>query len=519
MHDELSLTFHSWLSQLNIPVSLSYVRKKFLSHSDYPSMAAFTDILDDLSIDNAVYVVDGSNWSELPFPFLAHTSKNGGQFILVQKDDAGMLQKGGKLEHWEGVGLFAEKPSGWVNAEVDRINKGQRLKRNTVLLLSCLLLGLAFLSIGNDLTWQQVFLFLTSIAGFGLAVLILQKELGVSNVFMQKLCGGDESSCSDVIMSEGSKPAKWFRWTDAGIVFFAAFLLLALRNNPVLPIMSTAALPFLFFSVYYQWRVVKKWCALCLLTLFVLAVQFAVQVPAIRVLATGLPSVSFFAEAGFVLLMIASLWLMAFRPLLKDNKMQEEENYVLQRFKNNSNLFKSLLGLQRKVDVRPWRHDLQLGNPGAATQILVACSLYCGPCANAHDVLHELVVARDVGLTIRFSIRPDLKDDRRTIAVEYMLQLLEGKSAEYKRKALHDWYQHMNLDMFKQQYPLEEVVDVDTALTDHGNWSSQVKITHTPTIFINGSEMPEEYMFADLLMLIRNNEVVEPVGTEDQALA
>ncbi|MCG2613405.1 hypothetical protein LZZ85_03900 [Terrimonas sp. NA20] len=519
MQNELSQTFYHWLSQLKIPVSFSYIHKKLLSHPDYPSMLAFTDILDDLSIDNAVYVVDRSAWNDLPFPFLAHTPKNGGQFILVQKNDPALMQKGGALEHWEGIGLFAERPEGWTNKEIDKINRGQRVRKNTTISIFVMLLVLSLLTVDNTSPVKQVLLLVATFLGVGLSLMILQKELGVPGKLVQKLCGSNkEYSCDNVLLSHGSKLLDWFSWTDAGVIFFTVFLLLITRQNVLVPAFSVAAVPFVFFSLYYQWRVIRKWCRLCLLTLFVLSVQFVLQIPAIGELSNTIPPLAAFAEAAFVLLLVSSLWLAFLRPLIQDKKKLEEDNYVLQRFRNNTNIFRSMLGLQRRVDTQPWEHDLQLGDSHAATQIVVACSLYCGPCANAHDVLHELAIAKGIGVTVRFSINPEMKEDRRTVAVTYLLQVLNGRSIEYKRKALHDWYKHMDADKFRQQYPLEDPVDVGSILTMHGNWNRDAAIVHTPTIFINGREMPEEYAFTDLLALIKPNEVAQAADIPDRLL-
>ena len=42
---------------------------------------------------------------------------------------------------------------------------------------------------------------------------------------------------------------------------------------PVLSLLSLAALPYVGYSLFYQWRVVKQWCRLCLATQAVLLAQ------------------------------------------------------------------------------------------------------------------------------------------------------------------------------------------------------------------------------------------------------
>ena len=60
---------------------------------------------------------------------------------------------------------------------------------------------------------------------------------------------------------------------------------------------------------------------------------------------------------------------------------------------------------EQEIDTTSFENDLQLGNPDARLQIMVACNPYCGPCAKTHKILHELVEKNDIGLTIRFIVK------------------------------------------------------------------------------------------------------------------
>lgn len=159
------------------------------------------------------------------------------------------------------------------------------------------------------------------------------------------------------------------------------------------------------------------------------------------------------------------------------------------------------------MDTTPFEHDLQLGNAHAPLQIMVACNPYCGPCAKAHEQLHKLLEKNDKGLTIRFTIKHDKKDDPKTKAVEYLLRLMAGKTASYKKKVVHDWFLQMNMEQFTAAYPLKVDVDVNTQLQQHGQRADDAGIQFTPTIFINGYELPRQYNTADLAALIRRLEL------------
>lgn len=189
---------------------------------------------------------------------------------------------------------------------------------------------------------------------------------------------------------------------------------------------------------------------------------------------------------------------------MQNNKELTDRNFSLLRFKNNPDTFKALLQQQRRVDVTPFDDDLQLGNPEAGVQIMVACNPYCGPCARAHEALHKLAEKENIGLTVRFAIKTEHKEDKRLQAVKYILRLLYNATIEYKRRVLHDWYHLMDLEKFREKYPLSENRNLEEVLRLHEQWADESEIKGTPTIFINGYEKPKQYRADDFKFILRS---------------
>jgi uncharacterized membrane protein/thiol-disulfide isomerase/thioredoxin len=340
-----------------------------------------------------------------------------------------------------------------------------------------------------------------------MAVLIVQQELGISNELTEQLCNtGKNTDCDAVMHSKGSRVAKWFNWADAGIIYFSSFLLILVSSSPgllILAVISAAAIPFTFFSLYYQWGVVKKWCPLCLITVAVLWVQFILLLPLLIKFDMAAVEKSEAAFTVFIITVVAAVWLLIIKPIFDKNKELTGKNYSLLRFKNNPDIFITLLQQQRRVDITPFENDLQLGNSAAPVQIMVACNPYCGPCAKAHEALDKLIEKNDIGLTVRFAVKAESKEDKRTQAVEYLLQVLNDMTNIYKRKVLNNWYAGMNMKKFKDIYPLKERTAIDDLLNNYAQWSEIAKITFTPTIFINGYELPKQYGIGDLEGLLK----------------
>ncbi len=508
MSEKLCAAVYNWLKQSGIRVSRRYLDQQLQSHPDYPSLASITDTLDDLGVDNMSLVVDKEKMDELSAPFLAHSPVNGGSFIVINDMLRQIKQNKNFERDWDGIVVLAEKPDNWKHEENETtLAKEKKVKGYTFFGIAAIVIS-AILSLSEILNFQTAGLLLTVLAGIAITVLIVREELGISNEITEHLCrsAGMETDCNAVISSKGTKLAGWFSWSDAGIIYFASFLLLLVVSPdiPLFSLFSASAIPFVFFSIYYQWQVVKKWCILCLLTVAILIIQFFLLLPFLFQFNSNMFFSSAFTVAGFIFLTIATTWLLAVKPVLQKNKELGAKNFSILRFKNNPDVFNALLMQQRKIDTASFEDDLQIGNSGAAIQIIVACNPYCGPCAKTHKDLHELIEKNDMGLTVRFSVKADKKGDGKTEIVEYLLQLLIDKSVAYKKQVLSDWYITMNMEKFKQQYLLDDKRDMIVLLRQQEQWTEKAKITATPTIFINGYELPKQYRAADLKRIIRS---------------
>jgi hypothetical protein len=73
------------------------------------------------------------------------------------------------------------------------------------------------------------------------------------------------------------------------------------------------------------------------------------------------------------------------------------------------------------------------------------------------------------------------------------LQLLTGADKEFKRKALYDWYQLMDIDRFSDLYPLSQTINYCIELAALRQWKESANILFTPTVFVNGNELPNHY--------------------------
>jgi protein-disulfide isomerase/uncharacterized membrane protein len=511
MVGSINTILYNWLREMKIPASKTYIRQQLLSHPDYPSLLSITDTLDYLGIENAAVQIEKDRLKEVPTPFLAHLNGRGGEFVLVKNRDNIEKEFPDFFIHWDGVVVMAEKKESWVhelnNAWLQKENK-QRAAISGTLIILVVFIIVASLSVLN---WIQALMFLISITGVFVSWMIVSKELGIENKIADQVCGKD-ANCNSVIHSKQAKLPFGIGWSDAGIIYFS-FLLMALLissftgNNDelyiLLSVLATCAIPITLLSVYYQWRVIKKWCRLCLITVGLLWAQFFVLLPELlSAVRGGVINITFnnILLSSFLLFFTAAacLWL---KPLLKENNKLEAENFKSKRFKNNPEVFKALLEKQRRIDVNPDGLGILLGNPLAKNIIIKVCNPYCGPCAKAHPVIDKLLEEnKDLKVQIMFNASDDEKDIRAK-PIKHLMALYEKSSGQLIEQALDDWYtaDEKDYDVFAAKYVLNgELEKQSDKLKAMKNWCDEVKIEFTPTFFINGYQLPKQYKIEDV---------------------
>lgn len=345
-----------------------------------------------------------------------------------------------------------------------------------------------------------------AIAGVFISWMIVSKELGIENKLADQVCG-KEADCNAVINSKTARLLLGIDWSDAGIIYFS-YLLMALVISSftetsnglytILSVLAACAIPVTLFSIYYQWRVIKKWCRLCLITAGLLWVQFFVLLPeTVSLTKGGFNNITLnpVLLTSFLLFITTVAWL-RLKPLLKEKKKLETENFAGKRFKRNASVFMALLKKQRKININTEGLGIVLGNPEAANTIVKACNPYCGPCAKAHTVIEELLKTNDnVKVQIIFTADDDEKD-KKAPPVKHLMALNDKNDTQLMQQALDDWYlaDIKDYDAFAEKYMLNgELETQGKKLKAMKAWCNEVKIDFTPTFFINGYQLPKDY--------------------------
>lgn len=202
----------------------------------------------------------------------------------------------------------------------------------------------------------------------------------------------------------------------------------------------------------------------------------------------------------FVLLLLPILVWKLIKPLIEKEKEVSIYKRGLNRIKNDPNVMQALLFKSRKISKSTEGMGISITNLAAKYHVIKVCNPYCGPCAEAHPYLEELVNKGKISLQILFTARED-GDDYMVKPVNHFLAIDAQGDEKKTMAALDQWYsaERKDYDNFSSGYPMNgELEKQNDKIKEMRTWCDEEKITHTPTIFINGYELPREYSLEDL---------------------
>jgi uncharacterized membrane protein len=521
------LEVYKLIESNNLRVSKEYLRTKLETHPYYPSILAIKDTLEELGLEVKVFRLPKENFSIIENSFIAHTKSKDSDELLFINHYSDITNSKNNLENIEFTGIVLTVKKSILqfgNEENDKnlnIEKQKILFRITLLVASFALLLLPLFIKRFDII--QTILVLVNSLGFAMSYFIIEKEFGISNTVSDMICKlSKKVGCETVLLSKGAKIFKWLSWGDVGIVYFTTIIIYLaisgistmLSQIPVFFI-SFVAVIFPLYSMYYQLKVIKQVCMLCIGVLLVITINFLISLYVqnnieYKYLTNNSLSILVFCLLSLVLL---TIWL-----LLKDTFSKGTQNriyYTLyRRLKRNPRIFLSVLDWQPLIQncLISNNESVSFGNLGAPFNLMIACNPYCNPCALAHSSVTDLVgkYSNKVRVAIRFALtEKNLKEnDSKVQVVRYILQYIH-ENPDKVQNILHFWYKEMSFEKLVMHFPVNTSINVEAILKKFVEWDANLSIKGTPTFWLNGKEIPAlfnwEDLFEQLPVIIEDN--------------
>jgi uncharacterized membrane protein/thiol-disulfide isomerase/thioredoxin len=518
LKDSLNYVVAQLLKKNNILFDKQELSFQIQSHPSYPSLHAVTGVLDHFNIDNIAAEVPKNleTLLELPPCFLAQIETNEGKNLVIVKNDkldyivfdAKKKKKRYSevefLEIFTGIIVAVEKPS---------VEKRQASNLFNFIIIGLLLLVTAFLVITAKPTVFNSLFFITSILGVFISISIYKQELGMSSFIGNAFCSStdEKKDCDAVLSSSGAKVFKEYKLSDFSLLYFfgltlASFLTI-IQNASInfLYIISILVIPVTIYSIYYQFKVVKKWCFLCLSIVGILWLQttFAIFENGFHLIFSFEPILI----TVFSFLTIILIW-NTLKPTIKEYQENKIAKIDYFKFKKNYTLFSSMLSSSSKIETKlEETPELIFGNTHSKLEIIIITNPFCGHCKPVHKMVEDILqkYTNKVKVIIRFNINTKDKESDAVKITRRLLEINQTKGASicliamgqiYEGESVKNWLKEWGECVKKEKYV--------NYLEKESVWCKDNAINFTPEILINGQSFPKEYEKTDLVYFIED---------------
>lgn len=519
------------LHSMNVKASTTGVKQKLLEHPDYPSLLSISDVLKTWNIHNITIRADREMLERIPKPALVQLRDTTGFYFVVIKsiDEKGLVisdkfsSKWTTVDwtkfskNWTGTATVIELGENAGEPEHAQERKKELLRKGNYLLGAGIILLLALYTCVDaflNLRWAAytgICMLFLKLPGIYTSGFLLWYEIDRNNIAIQKVCKADKKkNCHAILQSKASKLWNFISWSEIGFAYFTggfAFLLangINTSTTTLIALCSLLAFPYILFSLFYQWRIVKQWCLLCLAVQAILGAETITALTG-SVYAAGisqaiLPGHALALPAYLALPLVS--WLMI-KPTLVAARENTQSKLLVTRLKHNTQIFKSQLLHQKKVLNETTSLGLILGDPKAKNKIIKVCNPYCGPCAKAHPEIDSLIehFQDDLQVQIIFTATGS-KNDSKAPPVRHLLAISEQFDQTILNQALSYWYTFQDYKKFAVKFPAGELDKYDESLNKMAEWCQLNTIQFTPTFFVNGHELPEMYEISSMKYLL-----------------
>ncbi|PRY35977.1 thioredoxin-like protein [Spirosoma oryzae] len=509
------------LRQLNVSVTATTIRRTF-QELNQSSLESIATALHRWHVETIAIRVESDQLVSLPFPAIAQLSAGDEQSYFIDllsvsdneviyfDSDQGVIREDYKefSAKWTGIALLvaADKQSGEADYKTNYSREvAANFRKIFQIFFLIFLLSLGWLLTSNP----AIFIIATFyLGGSILSWLLIREEYNSGHSLLQSLCQlTPKTNCKRVLRSPAASLGGLISMAEIGFIYFTGnylcLLLAAFAGSTpsliaILFVESLLCMPYTIFSIYYQAKVIKQWCPLCvgvqsLIWLLTITMGLIVSKPLAFSYTDFYLLASCLSIVGFVNIII--------KPYLNSYQQIDQLKRDLLSIRQNKTIFQAVLSEQSLLGHIDEPADICLGNPQSPVTIIVLSNPFCKPCALAHQYLSELLFRFPdrVRIIMRFVADIDNPSDERVKVVRHMYALANYQP-EQLVSALDSWFGSRNFESWANLYPIDSQSSQWDELIRHTQaWSEQNNFIYTPAIILDGKLLPTPYRMSDLV--------------------
>lgn len=505
--------FTSFLRLLNVKHNKSFSDAYYNKHPYNDSLYGLSSMLQDYGVENmGLRLDDKEQIIALEVPFIAQIATD---FVIVSRiasDKVDYIWRGERIrstlasffETWTGVVLIAETDENSAEPDYKKYYKEEtfsRIRNYTLGITVFVLSLLSFMWSGGYSNWGTTLLLVANLCGMYISLLLVLKQIDVHSEYADKLCSlFNKNGCSNILETAAAKFMGVISWSEVGLSYFTANLFIIIftpQFMEYLVILNLCALPYSFWSIWYQKFRAKQWCMLCMAVQGVLWLVAGINFIFSDIYVPQLISINTI-YAGFIYL-IPYLIISLLLPVIINVRQQEKSVQQMSGFKMREDIFRVLLGKQPHYEVSRATSQIIFGNPDANLLITILSNPHCNPCAKMHKRLERVLKDCNNDLCIQYifsSFGEEYQDSNVFLTAVYL-----NNGMDFTQRIYDEWFTwgSVQRERFFAQY-LQNTSDqkVQDEFRRHQDWIDKTKLRVTPTVLINGHLLPEEYKIEDI---------------------
>lgn len=502
----------SFLEALKVKHTRKHSNRFFKEHPHKNNLFGISKMLTDYGVANqGIKINNKNNIADIATPFIAHI---GNDFVTVLSVTSGKVfyvWNNRKLsvpieefkKIWTGVVLLGEADNGSVeegyyhNRKMEIYNN---IQKTVLFILSAVLVTGTLISNAATFSLGYALSLLVNAFGVYIGYLLVLKQLHIRSSYADKICSlFHENDCNDILESPAAKLWGIIGWSEIGFSYFisnALILIFAPALINYMALINICTLPYTIWSIWYQKFVARQWCVLCLIVQGILWAIFLINL-IWGFIAFPVWKLNDFLDLA-ILFGIPFLLINLFLPRIIDNRRLEYITQEMNSLKATEEVFVSLLKKQPHVEYKNVS-SVKWGNPDAKIEVTVLTNPHCGPCAYLHDHIEKLMEHTTDKISFQYifsSFHENL--DR---SGKFLLAVYLQKNKEEAAEIYHQWFKAGKYD--KDNFMKKWNVDIDNEQVGreykmHQHWHKHYNLTATPTIYVNGYQLPSTYYIDDL---------------------
>ena len=250
------------------------------------------------------------------------------------------------------------------------------------------------------------------------------------------------------------------------------------------------------WSLYYQMRVVKRFCPLCILisvTCWGNALTLFFANSENNLTSTSFDISDLDALSLYGILFIGGFCLITLYLRQISLDILNKKNAL---FKFKDSTLAAMLTLYKPYDIETFATNIIVANPNGKIRLSVLTNPHCAPCSRMHARLEKLSLLNPE-LRIEYiftSFTEELEDSVYCLVYNFF------HSSDFT-SVLHEWFETGKNDRqnFYKKYPFNKADSITfEEIQLHNKWKKYSNLAATPTILINGRLMPDDYSVEDL---------------------